>query len=724
MEQAPAAAPTLEPVLPPLPSATPLAAAPAPGATATPVPLAQGESPSPIASAPGAPPAGACPTGAARLPGRRYGVNIVPGDVPLDRSLDLARDMNAGWVRATLLWSDLEPQPGAFRWDTLDALTAGTQSRGLRLLLAVAQSPVWAGERGGLPAKPEDFGAFMGALAGRASGKIGAYEIWPSPNTAAANGGTIAKPTQYAAILQAGYDAVKQADPCALVLNGALSPSPPNNPAAMDDLAFLRGMFAYQKEADRSIYDILAVQLNTSGMPGKGKWPRDNMAKSRGFYGHVNVVRDEMTAANAADKQVWVVRVGYSVEGDLAVSPEKQAEYTTELLDFARWSNPYISAIFARDLGAAEPGFSLLNPDGSPRPVFKALRDYFGEARKDQEQTAQIDGTDLTLLWKLWPNPEPVGQLVPGPDGAIYTETGNGYVRVIDPNGALRLVVKPSRKRVPGVAVDGQGRIFGSGNHGVLSAYTPGGDLLWTVEADGTPTTQMLISADGQALLSGTDKQRLDAYAADDGHKLWGTPLGGDSGAPAIGGDGTIYLGSSDGALHAIAPDGTPRWRYQSAGFPAAAPLVGKDAIYGATDAGVLFALDMSGAQRWRVELHAPAIGLSAGADGTLYATTADGALHAIAPDGAARWATPLGGGLPTAPAAAPDGLVYVGAEDGRLRVVAPGGKVAGVYDAGTPLRVAPLIGRDGAVYLAAGKNRDAVLAFGTQALKERYNAP
>ena len=33
---------------------------------------------------------------------------------------------------------------------------------------------------------------------------------------------------------------------------------------------------------------------------------------------------------------------------------------------------------------------------------------------------------------------------------------------------------------------------------------------------------------------------------------------------PAIGGDGTIYVGSCDHKLYAINPDGTEKWRYST----------------------------------------------------------------------------------------------------------------------------------------------------------------
>jgi outer membrane protein assembly factor BamB len=726
---APEPTPTLEPVLPLLPSPTSQASLPAPAATGTPVPLGQATplpagqaTPQPIGGAPSS----ACPTGAVRLPGLRYGVNIVPGDTNLTRSLDQARDMSAGWVRATLRWSDLEPQQGAYRWEQLDALVEGAQTRGLRLLLAVTQAPAWADATGGLPEKPEDFGTFMGALANHATGKISAYEIWREPNVAPSNSTQPADPKDYVELLQAASTAIKHVDPCALVLNGALRPAASNTPSVTDDLDFYRDMLAYNGGAVRTLYDILAVQLNTSGQPGKGKWPRDDMAQSRGFFGHVNVVRDEMTAADEADKQVWVVQVGYSTAGEHAVAPEQQAENLTGLLDLSRQGNPWISGFFARDLGAAsdqDAGFSLLNPDGAPRPAYTALRDYYASARAQRELAEPIIGTDLMVLWRFQPNPEPIGQLVAGQDGAVYTQSANGYVRAIDPNGALRLTVKPSRKRVPGVTADAQGRIYATGDNGALSAYTPGGDFLWTVLTDGTATTALLLSSDERALYTGTNKEHLDAYATDDGHKLWGAPLGGIAGTPALASDGTLYIGSTDGALHAIAPDGTPRWRYPTEGFVQFAPALGGNTIYGATDRGIAFALDASGQQRWRVELGAPSTGLTIGVDGTVYATTADGTLHALAPDGTSRWSTPLGGGHPTAPAAAPDGRLYAGAEDGRLRVVTPDGKIAGVFDLKAPLNIAPLIGRDGAIYVAVGERHNMVLAFGTAELKKRYNA-
>src|SRR5262249_42324477 len=146
---------------------------------------------------------------------------------------------------------------------------------------------------------------------------------------------------QYAQMLGAAHTAIKRTDPCALALFGALLPTPPNTPDAADDLAFYRGVLAYNSGEGRKYYDILAVQPNTSGVLGKAHGPRENQALSRQFFGHVYVIRDEMTAADQADKQVWIVRVGYSVAGQFAVAPNQQAEYLTKTIDDVRKNSPW-----------------------------------------------------------------------------------------------------------------------------------------------------------------------------------------------------------------------------------------------------------------------------------------------------------------------------------------------------------------------------------------------
>jgi hypothetical protein len=73
--------------------------------------------------------------------GISYGLFGPPGEF-----VPQARALGAGLIRAYLYWSQIEPEPGQFRWDTVDALlgqlsgeeeTARYQDGQLRLRVSV-----------------------------------------------------------------------------------------------------------------------------------------------------------------------------------------------------------------------------------------------------------------------------------------------------------------------------------------------------------------------------------------------------------------------------------------------------------------------------------------------------------------------------------------------------------------------------------------------------------
>ena len=75
----------------------------------------------------------------------------------------------------------------------------------------------------------------------------------------------------------------------------------------------------------------------------------------------------------------------------------------------------------------------------------------------------------------------------------------------------------------------------------------------------------------------GTLKWRFET-----GNEIWSSP--------AIGQDGTIYVGS-DG-LYAISPDGTLKWRFQTSGLIKSSPAIVQDGtIYVGSDDGNLYAI-------------------------------------------------------------------------------------------------------------------------------------
>jgi len=128
--------------------------------------------------------------------------------------------------------------------------------------------------------------------------------------------------------------------------------------------------------------------------------------------------------------------------------------------------------------------------------------------------------------------------------------------------------------------------------------------------------------------------QLCGGYAwTDEGSLKWAFETGGGVvSSPAIGPDGTIYLGSNDGSLYAINPDGTLKWTFPTKGAVHSRPAIGPD--------------------------------------GTIYVGSWDHYLYAINRDGSAKWAFLTKGEINSSPFIGPDGTVYVGSWDHYLYAI------------------------------------------------------
>ena len=150
--------------------------------------------------------------------------------------------------------------------------------------------------------------------------------------------------------------------------------------------------------------------------------------------------------------------------------------------------------------------------------------------------------------------------------------------------------------------------------------------------------------------------------------------------APAVGPDGTVYVGSSDGFFYAISPSGGLRWRFQTDGISdSSAAVVAPDGtILFATNTGVAYALNPNGTLRWTDNtggsyFAAPALAV----DGTSYFKNDNGTTTAFGTNGDVRWTYFVSGdatyGGPTVTA---DGTVLVPANDGALHALRPDGSL------------------------------------------------
>ena len=122
------------------------------------------------------------------------------------------------------------------------------------------------------------------------------------------------------------------------------------------------------------------------------------------------------------------------------------------------------------------------------------------------------------------------------------------------------------------------------------------------------------------------------AMAQEPGSLQWSFPTGGDiDSSPAIGLDGTIYVGSDDDSLYAIISDGSLKWAYETGGDVSSSPAIGLDGtIYFAPQGGFFYALNPDGTLNWKCELNCSISSPTISSGGTIYVGSTDNHLCAI----------------------------------------------------------------------------------------------
>lgn len=173
---------------------------------------------------------------------------------------------------------------------------------------------------------------------------------------------------------------------------------------------------------------------------------------------------------------------------------------------------------------------------------------------------------------------------------------------------------------------------------------------------------------------------------------------------PAIGDDGTVYVGCSFGHFHAIYSNDSAK--FISVGDPEdeepkfiSSPAIGPNGtIYvGAED--TLYAFNSNLGILWRFPTSGEIVSSPAiGADGTVYILSEDGNLYAISNQCQELWHIQIVGGYSSA-AIGPDGSIYIGSDNGYLFCFLSNGNQKWAYNADSPINSSPALDREGRVY-------------------------
>jgi hypothetical protein len=274
-----------------------------------------------------------------------------------DRDLQLVQDAGFRWVKQEIPWREVEGQAkGAWQWDIPDRMMDQIDAHGLKVIVRLGSQPAWAAGVA-LPAisppdKLQDFYDYVFAVATRYKGRVEAYQIWNEPNLAREWGDRPPNPVEYVAMLKTGYEAVKAADPQAIVISAGLAPTTRHDNEAMPDIYFVQGMY---DAGGTAYFDALGVhaagyksppEADPAEVAAKPKLNNRDSAPEelRRVYSfrHVEDIRAIMERNGDAAKKIVILEVGWTVDRRRrspyrwhAVTPEEQDKYLQRAYAYA-----------------------------------------------------------------------------------------------------------------------------------------------------------------------------------------------------------------------------------------------------------------------------------------------------------------------------------------------------------------------------------------------------
>jgi LysM repeat protein len=330
-----------------------------------------------------------------------YGIQVHLLGQDMGAVLGAVNNLGLGWVKQQIEWKVFEPVKGQIQWRDLDAMVDAADAHNLRLLWSVVKAPAWARNtthEDGPPANYQDYWNFVSALANRYAGRVDAYEVWNEQNLRREWNGDTLSASRYVQLLAGAYNAIKAADPAAIVVSGALAPTGWNDGVtAIDDRVYFEAMYA----AGVAAYsDAIGAHPNGWANSPSSRCcrqepdvPSHNDHPSFFFRQTMEDYRAIMVRYGDSGTKIWATEFGWGTLEGLGGTPQpgyefvsyntaaEQASYLTQAFTLARQMG-YAGVMFVWNLNfcpvagpsAEQCYWGIVLPDWSERPAYGALR--------------------------------------------------------------------------------------------------------------------------------------------------------------------------------------------------------------------------------------------------------------------------------------------------------------------------------------------------------------
>ncbi len=311
--------------------------------------------------------------------------------------LDWIHRMNFSHVKQVFAWQDMETARGEWIFVNADRIVDEVEQRGMYLVVRLSDVPDWAHPQAlaatdepFIDAPPDDlsdWGNFCSTIATRYRGRIAAYQIWNEPNLTREWGNQPPNAAEYVELLRVCSEAIRAADPDAILISAGLSPTGRHDDVAHRDDMYLQAMY---NAGFQQYIDVVGIHAPGFAAPEYGPDDAERDGNGRwATFRRVEDMRKIMILNGDAGRQIAILETGWTTDiggvnpdyAWFAVDEDTQAEYFVRAYQYAAehwrpWVGLMSGIYIARPTWNEqdeEYWWAITTPDNRVRPAYVAL---------------------------------------------------------------------------------------------------------------------------------------------------------------------------------------------------------------------------------------------------------------------------------------------------------------------------------------------------------------